>query len=243
MNKTKILLITLVIIIIGTFVLYGVRSTVKKESVEQQIEQVSATTTVYFSDSGEQQAQVTYKSDTTALLTLSNTEYQNTPFTIATSASGARYENTEQGLVLWEKAPQLTIYKNDEPIFEGSNEQNKDFKKELVGSKWIWYETIIGEVSNSNSKRVSPEQEGKFSLTFTEDGQVNGVTDCNNFGGTYTIEKNKIKFGSFMSTLMYCEGSKEQDFISMIQDGTIETNPYSFDLVTASSTVFFSKAQ
>ncbi|MEN9921389.1 MAG: hypothetical protein RLZZ517_367 [Candidatus Parcubacteria bacterium] len=243
MNKTKILLITVVIIIIAGFVLYGVRTGVKKEISKEQAEQVTATTTVYFSDTGEQQAEVIYKSDNTAILVSSNIGYQNVPFTIAMSASGARYENTEQGLVLWEKAPQLTIYKNDESIFEGSNEQNKDFKKELVGSKWVWYQTIDNPISASSSKQVSPKQEEKFSLVFTDDGRVNGTTDCNGFGGTYTIEKNRIKFGSFMSTLMYCEGSQEQEFISMIQDGTIRTNSYTFDLITASSTVFFSKAQ
>lgn len=214
MNKIKILLITLVIIIIGAFILYGVKADVKKEIIEQQIQQVTSTSTTYFSIDGKT-ADVTYYSDDTAMLTLLNSEYQNIRFTIAVSASGARYENTEKGLVLWEKSPELTIYKDDKNIFQGSFKDNlkQSVSPDLTSFVWKWKETTQGV------KTITPKNPSNFTLTFTDDGNVNGTTDCNNFSGTYFVDTNNLKFGSFMSTLMFCEGSQEQDFITSIKDG------------------------
>lgn len=223
MNKIKILLIAIVIIIIAGFVLYGVRSNVEKEIIQQESEQVTGTSTVYFSE-GEDTANVTYYSNNTATLTLSNTEYQNIPFTIGISASGARYENTEKGLVLWEKAPELTIYKDDKPIFTGTLENwktNEFLFKELTSHPWSWSETRIGSDFKNPDSVISPDEPNKFTITFSSDGKISGTTDCNNFSGAYSLSGEKIKFASLMSTLMYCENSKEQVFLKMLTDGRL----------------------
>ena len=39
-----------------------------------------------------------------------------------------------------------------------------------------------------------------------KDGQMNGNVGCNGFGGEYTVDGDMIKFGSVMSTMMFCEG-------------------------------------
>lgn len=44
------------------------------------------------------------------------------------------------------------------------------------------------------------------SITFTEDGKVEGNVGCNGFSGDYTVEGNTITFGPIVSTLMFCEG-------------------------------------
>ena len=44
------------------------------------------------------------------------------------------------------------------------------------------------------------------SITFTEDGKIEGNVGCNGFGGDYTVEGNTITFGPIVSTLMFCEG-------------------------------------
>jgi heat shock protein HslJ len=44
------------------------------------------------------------------------------------------------------------------------------------------------------------------SITFKEDGKVEGNVGCNGFGGDYTVESDKITFGQLVSTLMFCEG-------------------------------------
>ena len=40
-------------------------------------------------------------------------------FTLTTSASGAKYENTERGTVLWSKGDDVVLYLNESPIFIG----------------------------------------------------------------------------------------------------------------------------
>ena len=44
------------------------------------------------------------------------------------------------------------------------------------------------------------------SITFSEDGKVEGNVGCNGFGGDYSVDGNTITFGQIVSTLMFCEG-------------------------------------
>lgn len=44
------------------------------------------------------------------------------------------------------------------------------------------------------------------SITFSEDGKLEGNVGCNGFGGDYTVEGDRITFGQLVSTLMFCEG-------------------------------------
>lgn len=78
---------------------------------------------------------------------------------------------------------------------------------------WKWQRTIY-----SDGKNVLPKKEGIFTLTFASDGRVQVGTDCNRMSGTYTVSQNKITFGPMMSTKMYCEGSQENDFASMLAE-------------------------
>lgn len=45
-------------------------------------------------------------------------------FTHAISASGARYVNEEENLVLWNKGNEITLYENDQPVFVGITTQS-----------------------------------------------------------------------------------------------------------------------
>jgi heat shock protein HslJ len=119
------------------------------------------------------------------------------------------------------------------------NEKSQFIKKNLTQSTWVWEQTVLGEITSVYSKKIIPKKIGEFTLTFMEDGTVSGQTDCNNFGGTYIIEDNRITFGNFMSTMMYCENSQEQEFISMIKNGTVKIETNSLRLITDNSDVFF----
>lgn len=84
-------------------------------------------------------------------------------------------------------------------------------KMKLEMKKWEWVNSVdMGEY-------ILPKTPGVFTLTFS-DGQVSVGTDCNNMGGTYTIKGNALKFGPLMSTMMYCEGSQETLFSTMLGD-------------------------
>ncbi len=67
----------------------------------------------------------------------------------------------------------------------------------------------------------------RFSLTFKKDNTVSITTDCNGMGGNYSVSGDKLIFSQMISTLMYCEGSSEQDFaqkISTVYSYSIDNN-------------------
>lgn len=87
-------------------------------------------------------------------------------------------------------------------------------KMNLYMTKWIWQKTVYND-----DKVITPNKLGDFSISFNRDGNVFIDTDCNNMSGKFTNNKDKkISFNNMMSTLMYCEGSKEQDFSKMINE-------------------------
>lgn len=91
--------------------------------------------------------------------------------------------------------------------FEG--EANPD--KMTLGMKtWNWVRTTY-----NNDTTITPKT-NKFALTLKADKTFSATTDCNGVGGEYTVNGNKITFTKMMSTLMYCEGSQEQDYSKML---------------------------
>ena len=78
---------------------------------------------------------------------------------------------------------------------------------ELAGV-WVWQETLM-----NNDEITIPAAPGEFTLAFGSEG-VYGTTDCNNFNGAYSVDATAgtLEFGPLASTMMYCEGSQEQEF-------------------------------
>ncbi len=112
---------------------------------------------------------------------------------------------------------------------------------DIVGQTWVWERNIIG-----GDGVVPVAKPGKFTITFGTDGKVSGTTDCNGFGGDYAIGSDGvISFGSFMSTLMYCEDSQEQDFTSSLAQASRMTTDIDGNLVMilggTSNVMVFSK--
>jgi heat shock protein HslJ len=83
----------------------------------------------------------------------------------------------------------------------------------LTLKKWIWVKTQM-----SDGTITTPKKANTFMLTFTKDGHFSASTDCNGMGGDYTTKGNKLFFERGMSTLMFCEGSQEQEFTSKLQN-------------------------
>jgi len=86
-------------------------------------------------------------------------------------------------------------------------------KKEpqLTSNKWTWV-----SAKDTDGTMITPAKPGIFTLTFTEDGQLNIGTDCNNMGAGYTAKDGTLKLTEVMSTLMYCEGSEESKFSALL---------------------------
>lgn len=111
-----------------------------------------------------------------------------------------------------------SIYVQYDPKTNEIGEWVKDFEGEadiqsmsLSMKTWEWIRTEY-----SDGKTLSPKKAGKFTLTFKSDGSVSVGTDCNAMGGTYTTANNSLLFGEMVSTLMFCDGSQEEEFSSML---------------------------
>ena len=60
------------------------------------------------------------------------------------------------------------------------------------------------------------------SLTFHDNGAVDGNSGCNSFGGEYTVDGDQIKFSGLVSTLMACEEPlmSQEGIVFQVLDGT-----------------------
>lgn len=112
-------------------------------------------------------------------------------FAVAPSLGVSRYFQVVNG--------QLTEVKVSAPV-------------QITNRNWKWVNTVsIDEV-------IIPQKTGAFSFNLKEDGSVTGTTDCNSFSGKYEISGDKISFNSFVSTLMFCEGSQETIFTASLAE-------------------------
>lgn len=211
---------TVIIIIVLVALLFVGLSFIKKpiNSPETNIkeEETVGIEVVYIDNINNQQLKVVYN-NTLNTATIYPNENNQVVFTATTSGSGARYENSNQGLILWNKGYDVSLYLNDSLIFTGTDisKKNEDNISENSDSKilgsWAWEETVL-----SNKEKITPKNKDVFSITFKDDGNVSGKTDCNGFGGTYSNTDVVLTFGPFASTLMYCEGSQELEFTSYL---------------------------
>ena len=84
---------------------------------------------------------------------------------------------------------------------------------------WNWIKTTY-----NSGIEIKPITEKTFAITFKDSKTFSATTDCNSISGEYILNKSKISFNKIASTLMYCEGSQESEFIKML--GEVEN--YSF---------------
>ncbi|MFA6601625.1 MAG: META domain-containing protein [Candidatus Paceibacterota bacterium] len=114
---------------------------------------------------------------------------------------------------LWLKLdPKTRQFGQVEKDFEGE----ADPDQLTLGLKtWNWVRTTY------NDGRVVTPKRDTFTLTLKADKIFSAKTDCNGVGGEYAVSGNKITFTKMMSTLMFCEGSQEQDYSKML--GEVES--------------------
>ncbi|PIT93252.1 MAG: hypothetical protein COU06_00960 [Candidatus Harrisonbacteria bacterium CG10_big_fil_rev_8_21_14_0_10_38_8] len=85
---------------------------------------------------------------------------------------------------------------------------------------WLWVSTTY-----NNGSKVTPRSSSSFVLTFNDDNNFSASTDCNHVGGQYELDNGEIVFKDMVSTMMYCEGSQENEFIKTLT----ETESYLFN--------------
>jgi heat shock protein HslJ len=127
----------------------------------------------------------------------------NEPMTASPSIAKSVY-------LKWDEASnQFGVVENN---FEGeaSSEQMT-----LTMKKWMWQ-----EATNATGERILPRRPEVFSLTFKTDGTVGISTDCNGAGGSYRASGGMLGITEVFSTMMYCEGSQEQEYLALVQEVT-----------------------
>jgi heat shock protein HslJ len=94
--------------------------------------------------------------------------------------------------------------------FEGEADPNV---MTLEMKSWAWVRTQY-----NNDTILTPDQSDAFTLTFREDNSVVVTTDCNSVNGTYEVIDNRLEFKDMAATEMFCAGSQEQEFVSMLSN-------------------------
>lgn len=147
----------------------------------------------------------------------------------AVSASGARYANADESIVFWEHQGEVTITKDGEDVYKGFSGTTKPSTGPAAApvlGTWVWERTVM-----NNDTTVTPKNASAFTVTFTDDGRVSGTTDCNSFSGSYAQPAGgEITFSQFASTMKYCEGSQEAEFVNAIMNS--DRYKVSFDSLT-----------
>lgn len=96
-----------------------------------------------------------------------------------------------------------------EQNFEGEADTSR---MSLTMKTWKWVR------AEYNDGKVIVPKKDVFALTFKDDGTFGASTDCNGIGGNYISTKSTITFSKMLSTLMYCEGSQEADFRTILEN-------------------------
>jgi heat shock protein HslJ len=79
----------------------------------------------------------------------------------------------------------------------------------LSGTVWQWVQTQY-----SNDKRVVPAKPANYTLRFLEGDQIKVKADCNQKGGTYSVDGKRLSITISHSTMAACEpGSLEDEFV------------------------------
>lgn len=107
----------------------------------------------------------------------------------------------------------------EENIIE--NEEEEDIVSTIFPGEWQWEKTVY-----TDGEEVVPEDPTKFVVRFTEGGRFSSLTDCNNLMGNYevSVDAQTLRFSDPASTLMYCEGSMENEYKADL----VKVEKYSF---------------
>jgi heat shock protein HslJ len=82
-------------------------------------------------------------------------------------------------------------------------------------------ESIVNKtwtMTSMNGERIDSTiyMNGAPSISFSNDGKLNGSTGCNSFSGSYKYEAGKLTLDPGAMTRMYCPGSNEEEYIEAL---------------------------
>ena len=101
---------------------------------------------------------------------------------------------------------------------DGAGEEEPS-RMTLTMKTWHWIKAI-----DKDGREVVSPHSSAFTLTFTDAGTFAATTDCNSLSGTYAAHEGGLSFGPMAATKMYCEGSQEGAFATLLE----QTQRYHF---------------
>ena len=146
--------------------------------------------------------------------------YIDLPVVATTSASGARYINTESAIEVWNKGSELTVFRAGDPVFVGvSGTTSKVDTNSLDYEPIIFTEALTSYTWEWQQPGLDQAMLESFTLKHERDGSVIITTDCNNYTGIYSITNDtEITYSFEVSTLKECaDMSHEKAFISLLE--------------------------
>lgn len=224
-------------VVIALVVIVGLSFLLKKDKEPVVEIKVPETVSIIYSN-GEIEVPATFD-NTGMTVTFYHEALGDVTLESAISGSGARYANADESLVLWEHQGEVTITKDGVDVFVGRIIETPDYSNISLLGTWNWDKAITAE------GEFIPKQKEAFTITFSDDGKVNGTTDCNGFFGEYQIEEYQgLSLSPLATTMMYCEGSEEAVLTAYLASSTSYTFSSPEELVITlqdSSTLHFSK--
>jgi heat shock protein HslJ len=87
----------------------------------------------------------------------------------------------------------------------------------LSGTNWQWQQTLM-----NNDDKFVPDNPARYSVRFAADGTVALRADCNQLGGTYTVDSNAVAIALGPSTMAACpEDSLGERFASHLASAAL----------------------
>lgn len=110
----------------------------------------------------------------------------------------------------------------------------------ITGEAWQWVQTLY-----NNDTRTVPAKQDNYTVRFLENGNISVKADCNQKGGTYSLEGKKLSVKITHSTMAACEtGSLEDQFVRDLMGAAVfflKDGELYIDLKYDSGTMKFSR--
>lgn len=95
---------------------------------------------------------------------------------------------------------------------------------DLQGPAWQ-----LGSMQTGTSDRFEPEDPSRFTVQFNADGTLAVRADCNQCGGSYTMDGDRLTTGPLICTLVACPTARGQEFAALL-DGTTSVDAEDHEL-------------
>lgn len=122
MKLKKLVVLIIFLLVILAVALYFAKTPTQSPVLNQPNNiEVIGQIYVYTNASTSEQLKISYNNTNNTAIIYPD-EVNRVVFNATTTGSGARYTNDEQGLILWNKGNEISLYLNDSLIFTGTTE-------------------------------------------------------------------------------------------------------------------------